>query len=194
MSRGLLFALALAACGPPIAPDPGVLTVTFTPTKPQNPDVQLTTAKMRLDRVMVFGNQPPPMPPPGPPMPMGFDFDALSTGMSLVYTKLPQGLYSRVQFDLLNVVMDGTWKGTPFHARLATFRPVPADARSPVAKELGPGRDVSFTVTVDEDSWFANGVLEMAMQSGGMILYDEVSNPTLSMQLLDQVRRSFKLE
>src|SRR5439155_3826993 len=174
-------------------PKPGLLTVTFVPTAPATPDLVLSSGTLRLDHILVIGDAPPPM--HMPPM-QAVNLDVLSSGGSLTFTMLPPGVYSRVQLVFENVMLQGTWRGMPFQARLAVFRPMPVDLRSPTGKELGHDMDVTFTVGVDAGSWFAGNVLDGASPppGGGTTLIDEQNNFGVTMELTTRVGRSFSLQ
>jgi len=200
-SRSILHAITLAltvlaatACGPAPTPDPGKLTVRFTPDALTTPELRLDMANLRLGRIVVFGSVPPP---PGmmPPMPTDVSFDALSaTGASLTFDSLRQGIYSRVQLLVEMAALDGAWRGTPFHARLGgMFGGGMVDLRSPTGRELAPGQDVTFEVGVAPNQWLGDGILDSAVVTNGQIVCDMQQNPTLARELIDRVARSFFL-
>lgn len=209
--RSIVCLLALlagaSACGPPHGMSPrGVAKVTFTPVPEELAELTLDVAAMRLLGVEVYGAAAPPPsppargpgprppPPPPPPMPRDATLDALSTGVSLGYANLPRGLYSRLRFVLEDVELRGTWRTTPFEAHLATFRGESVDLRAAMGKELGPGQDVEFTVTVDVERWFAADLLDAAVAAGGTITCDEQNNPMVADKLLDNLTHSFFLQ
>ena len=164
----------LAGCGgPDDRPRAGELSVTFIPLPASVPELQLTSATMRLSHIGVFGNAPPP---PGPPPPNDLAFDALDGGVRRDFM-LPPGIYSRVQLAYENVVINGTWRGTPFQVRLAMMRGFPVDLRATVGRELSVDNDVAFVVDVDVGSWFAGNLLDGAVASGGQIICDPLTNP-----------------
>ena len=182
--------LGLVGCGgPDDRPRPGELSVTFIPVQGSVPEPQLTAATMRLSHIGVFGNAPPPG---GPPPPNDINFDALGGGVRRDFT-LPPGIYSRVQLAYENVVINGTWRGTPFQVRLGMMRGFPVDLRATVGRVLSVDNDVAFVVDVDVGSWFAGNVLDGAVASGGQIICDPLNNPTITMEVGMRIGRSFVL-
>jgi hypothetical protein len=182
--------LGLLACGGPDAHHPGKLTLSVLPSAASTPDLVLTRATMRLEHVQVFGNVPPPRPPP----PIDLSFDALASGgVSQMFAHLPPGVYSRVQLSVDDVMIEGTWRGTPFTARFMMFGGAPVDLRSLSGHELTPDDDLDLIVTVDVSSWFAGNLLDSAMATGGQITCDGLNNQPVTMELIDRIRRSFAL-
>ena len=180
----------LAGCGgPDDRPRAGELSVTFIPLPASVPELQLTSATMRLSHIGVFGNAPPPV---GPPPPNDLAFDALDGGVRRDFM-LPPGIYSRVQLAYENVVINGTWRGTPFQVRLAMMRGFPIDLRATVGRALSVDNDVAFVVDVDVGSWFAGNLLDGAVASGGQIICDPLTNPAITMELGMRIGRSFVL-
>ena len=123
-----MMTLALLACSDDTTsgPQPGVATVAFAPRSLTIPYIDLSSARLRLDRLEIIGNVPPPppnRPPPDEPPPRlpGIDLDALSEGTSATIEDLPQGLYSRVRFLLGRVTLEGTVQATRFHVTLPPF-------------------------------------------------------------------------
>jgi hypothetical protein len=198
---------ALPACGSPAGTtiaDAGTqttpVTITFAPNAPTVANLTLMTATMTLSHVHVLGDTPPSGPPPGP-KPMEMDsvtFDAIVAGGSLTLTP-PPGLYSRVQFTVENVMLAGTWDGTPFTAHLATFQGPRVDLRAATAVEVVSGADagvVAFTVAVDPASWFAapsplDGL--MPDMTTNTISCDDMTNAAAAMTLTTRIGQSFSL-
>ncbi|MDB4966526.1 MAG: hypothetical protein JWN44_2215 [Myxococcales bacterium] len=172
-------------------PKPGQLTLTFTPAPPAVPNLTLDSGTMHIERINVLGDAPPPM--HMPPV-QSFDLDVLSPGTSLTFTMLPPGVYSRVQLMFSNVQLQGSWRGTPFSARVASFRPLPVDLRSATGKELAHDENVSFTVGVDVTSWFAANLLDSAAPSAGQLVIDEQNNGAVGAELMMRIGRSFSLQ
>lgn len=183
---------ALAACGPPMHPPPGTLTVAFKPQAASVANLTLSSATMMVDHVVPLGNGPPPgLPPPRPPLAI----DALSTiGASIDFDHLPQGVYSRVQFSVDAVQIQGSWRGTPLTAMIGMFGGNLIDLRSPTGEEIGPGMDATLTVDIDVAGWFAGNVLDGATPSGGQIVCDMQNNPMVTGQLSMHVDSSFALQ
>ena len=160
-----MLTLGLLACSDemPAGPQPGVATVAFAPRPLTIPYIGLTSAKLRLNRLEIIGNVPPPppnQPPPDhpppdlPPRPPGVDLDALSEdGASATLEGLPQGLYSRVRFLLGRITLEGCVQGTRFHVALMPFGVV-VDIRASAPQELGFDRDIAFEISLDPNFWF----------------------------------------
>src|SRR5437773_103729 len=128
MVFALVAGATLAACQRDTqAPPPGALTVRFSPLPAAVDQLVLATARMRIDRIGVFGDVPPRY----PPIPAAVDLDALSAGAAFTFSNQPQGVYSRVAFAFENILVDGTWRGTPFEARAGMLRGSMVDLRSP---------------------------------------------------------------
>lgn len=199
-----MLTLALVACAPETAtaPQPGVATVAFAPRPLGIPYITLTSASLRLDRLAVIGNVPPPpnQPPPDhpppqdpPPRPPGFELDALSNGASATIEDLPQGLYSRVSFLVGRITLEGSVQDTKFHVALRPFNAF-VDIRTSDPQELGFDRDIAFDVSLDPNLWFPPGIFSGAMlDSRGDIVCDDVTNVYLGMALIDALPRSFRL-
>jgi hypothetical protein len=197
-----MMALALLACSEDMAssPQPGLATVAFAPRPLTIPYIDLSSARLRLDRLEIIGNVPPPLPAPGqppplepPPRPPGIDLDALSEGTSETVEDLPQGLYSRVRFLLGRVTLEGTVQATKFHVTLRPFGRV-VDIRASMPQELGFERDITFEVTLEPNFWFPPGLFQGAMlDSRGEIVCDDVSNYWITAALVDAVSGSFHL-
>jgi hypothetical protein len=199
-----MLTLALLACedGPSAGPQPGIATVAFAPRPLTLPYINLSSARLRLDRLEVIGNVPPPPPPPqqGPPpqelpprMP-GFDLDALSKSSSTSIEDLPQGLYSRVRFILGRITLEGSVQSTNFHVALRPFGVI-VDIRAPNPQELGFDRDIAFDVGLDPNLWFPPGLFAGAtLDSRGDIVLDDATNAYVGAALTDAVSRSFRLQ
>ena len=197
-----LVTLVLLACseGTASGPQPGVATVAFAPRPLTNPYIDLSSAALRLDRLEIIGNVPPPPPSPDrpppqdpPPRPPGIDLDALSEGTSATVEDLPQGLYSRVRFLLGRITLEGTVQATRFHVTLRPFGRV-VDIRASVPQELGFERDIAFEVTLDPNFWFPPGVFQGAMLDvRGEIVCDDVTNTWITGALTDAISASFRL-
>jgi hypothetical protein len=198
LRHGLLACASLlfVACGPPaVHPEPGKLTVAFTPEPPSIPELTLSSATLVIDHLQPIGNGPPPMPPP----PMPLMIDVLSTApVARIFDPIPPGVYSRVIFSVDNrngpaVNLQGTWRGTPFVARLGAFGGNPVDVRGTVGAEIEPGRDATLSVQIDVGSWFAGNLLDQATASNGQITCDMMNNPQVAGALLMRVDQSFSL-
>jgi hypothetical protein len=200
-----MLTLALIACSAPemaTGPQPGVATVSFTPRRLGIPYIDLTSASLRLDRLAILGNVPPPpnQPPPDhpppqdlPPRPHGFDLDALSNGASATIEDLPEGLYSRVSFMLGWISLEGSVQSTKFHVALRPFGTV-VNILASNPQELGFDRDIAFEISLDPNLWFPPGLFNGAMlDSRGDIVCDDVTNTYIGMALTDAMTWSFRL-
>jgi hypothetical protein len=195
-----MMTLALLACAEDTVsgPQPGVATVAFAPRSLTIPYIDLSAAKLRLDRLEIIGNVPPPPPngfPPDEPPPRlpGIDLDALSEGSSATVQDLPQGLYSRVRFLLGRVTLEGTVQTTRFHVTLRPFGRL-VDLRASIPQELGFERDIAFEVTLDPNFWFPPGLFQGAvLDSRGDIVCDDVTNNWITAAMVDTVSSSFRL-
>lgn len=192
--RLLVGLVVLAACDPEThGPRSGVITVDIAPRPAATAGLVLSTARMHLDHIGVFGDT-------APPPPVDADLDALSSGLDVTFTDQPQGLYSRVRFGVSRVVINGAWRGVPLEARI-DMGPGPGnmnvvDLRAPSGheQELGPEQDVTFTVAVDVPAWFAGGLLDAAVPRDGRIVLDNTQNAEITRQLGARITRSFLLQ
>jgi hypothetical protein len=191
-SRYLLIGALLAgACGPPPQPMNSTLTVAFAPKTASVADLTLSKATLVVSHVQPIGNAPPQNPPP----PVMLTIDALSsTGASLPFDHPPPGLYSRVQFSVDDVEIDGTWRGTPVHAMVGMFGGNQVGLRAPSGHELDEGMSVTLTVDIDVGAWFAGDVLDGASMNGGQLECDMQSAPPCAGRLSMQIDQSFTLE
>jgi len=199
-----ILALALGCSdGGANGPAPGVATIGFVPRALTNPYISLQRAQVRLDRLQLIGNVPPPSgsnpppngnhpPPQDPPPQTAVDLD-LSTGSSATMENLQQGLYSRVRFMLGRISLDGMARGTLFHVSLAPFGTT-VDVRASQPQELGLDQDISFQVGVDPNIWFPPYLFDGAMlDDRGQIVCDDVSNVQISSTLIQTIAASFSL-
>ncbi len=192
-----MLTLGLLACADETAagPQPGAATVAFAPRSLVIPYINLTSASLRLDRLEIIGNVPPPnQPPPDrPPRFPSVDLDALSDGASATLERLPQGLYSRVRFLLGRITLEGTVQGTRFHVALMPFG-AGVDIRASAPQELGFDRDVAFDITLDPNFWFPPGLFQGASLDGrGEIVCDDVTNTSVAGALTYAMSGSFRL-
>lgn len=190
----LLVAAALVpACGqsPVTQPPPnGVLTLDLAPAPPSVAALSLQSATVLIDDLTVIGDitsaraDPPEV-----------GLDLFGATRSLSFALLPQGVYSRVDFHVDRLQAQGTWRGVPLQIQLETPEGAPStvDLRSSSGDELGPGRNVTFTVSIDGSSWFAGNLLDSAAQSSSQIVVDASNNTDLGSQLLSRALASFTL-
>ena len=206
---GLALACGLVACsdGETSGPTPGIATVGFVAKPVVLPNINLSRANARLDRLQIIGNVPPPPPPGSQPPPGGrpppdgyhppeatVDLNALaSTPSTGSIENLPQGLYSRMRFMVGWVYLEGRVRGTPFQVSLAPFGAI-VDIRASVPQELSLDQDIAFEVSVDPNLWFPPYLFDGAtVDSRGVIIGDDVSNPQIGATLVQAMLRSFAL-
>jgi hypothetical protein len=144
---------------------------------------------MSLEPIAIYGDAPPP---PAGAVPPSIQLDLLGQGSAVELDGLRPGLYSGVQLDFHNVMLEGTWQGTPF-----TLQPersgAPINLRASSAQELGPGKDITFVLSVDPSGWFADGLLDSAVVADGAILCDSHDNPEVAAQLAARIQASLTL-
>jgi len=196
----------MAACDgthPTDVPQP-VLTITFTGRPIDVAGLTLTTATIHLEHIRALGDAPPPGPPPGshPDKQVdNIDLDLLGGAASnSVSLSLPQGLYSRVQFNFEKVSLVGTWQGTPLQVDLVPFQGPRVDLRATAGQELRSGQDGTFAIVVNPNDWFAAAILDSAMTSvdpsggGNRIVCDAQNNTAVGVELTDRIGKSFVLQ
>jgi len=196
-----MLTLGLVACSDEMGagPQPGVANVGFAPRALTIPYINLASAKLRIDRLEIIGNVPPPPPDPNrpppefPPRVPSIDLDALSDGASATLERLPQGLYSRVRFLLGRITLEGAVQNTRFHVALMPFGAV-VDIRASAPQELGFDRDIAFDIALDPNIWFPPGLFQGAQLDGrGEIVCDDVTNTSLAGALTYAMSGSFRL-
>ncbi len=192
MLRLIPVALVLAACHPNMQPPMGgSLAVGFTTAPVDVTGLTLTSATMHLAQIVVLGDRPPP----GPPMPAALTLDLVAgTGGTLELDLLPPAVYSRVEFVVDNISLQGSWRGTPLTAMIGMFGGIPVKLRSANGEDVGPGMNGTFTVTADPNQWFAGDLLDSAVIANGQITCDGANNMVLGMMLAGRVPPSFTLQ
>jgi hypothetical protein len=188
----LAAALALTGCGngPVTPPDEGVLTLRFVPTSPAVSPLALSSSRLTIENLTLLGD----VAPDGRSMLSELTIDLLSSGVSFMFTMLPQGLYSRVRFSVDKVVLEGSWRGVPLHVQLEVDNAPIVDLRSAAGVEVGPAQDVLLAIRIDGASWFAGNLLDTAVVASGEIVIDSGNNLTIGEQLLARVAASFSLD
>ena len=172
-----------------------MLTISIAPVPADVPGLALTVAKMRLEHLAAFGNTPPSRHGEGGMGPDDLNLDALGGPVSLALP-LSQGIYSRVEFEFQDVTIEGTWRGTPFRARLAGFAGRKVDLPATPQELRSDLPPVTFALSVDVGSWFTGTdgpLLDAATASNGEIVCDDQSNTAISVALTDGVARSFSV-
>ena len=183
---------ALTGCGNPggsNGPQPGTLTVDVKPAASAVAGLTLTSGKMEIEGLTVYGD----VTPDGRSMVQEFSLDLVSPGATFSLSMLPQGVYSRVRFAVDGVSVAGTWKTTPFTVALEGGDNNVIDLRSN-GVEVGPGQNVGLSVGVDPGSWFANNLLDGATVSSQQIVVNSLSNGAVGAQLLARIPASFTLQ
>ena len=187
-------ATALAGCGGtpggPPPPSDGTLTLSFAPASAQVSSLTLASAGVQLEGITIIGD----VAPDGRSMISELQIDALSTGSSVKLGAIPQGVYSRVRFNLEHVAVQGSWRGAPLQVQLESDNGTPVDLSSSSGVDVAPGHDGTFAVTLDVGSWFAGQLLDGATQSQGQIVIDAANNTTVAAQLKSRVAASFTLK
>jgi hypothetical protein len=207
MAAALATLLTLEACSdepdlPPLAP--GIATVGFLSVPIAVPELTLSVAAMHLGHIAVLGNAPPP---PGGPAPLHgprppdasaaeLEFDALSSGNSVIFSSLPQGLYSRVEFFASKIAVAGSWRGRPMRALVVLVMHKRIDLRAATPRELGPDQNVTLTVAADPNIWFADNLLDAvltATPANADLVVTDQENPDVATELVSRIARSFQL-
>jgi hypothetical protein len=187
---GLL--LSVAACGPAATmppPNPGTLTLKWLPVSPSAPQPSLTIESLTLEDVTVFGD----VAPSGSSIVREINVSLLGTPSPLVFNTLPQGLYSRIRFLVNEIHIEGTYNGIPLHIQFESESAI-VDLRSSTGQEVLPEHDGAFSISIDDNSWFANQLLDGATQTSGQIVISSLSNPTIAQTLATRIASSFSLQ
>jgi hypothetical protein len=184
-----LLLAALVGCGgmatPP--PPPGQVSVQLVPDALTVPKLMLTAERLTLENITLFGdvstanltiNE--------------VSLDLLGIPAPLVFPSVPQGLYSRVRFQASEVDITGTYGGVPLRIQFENDATV-VDLRSPTGQEVAPNHNGQFALTVDDNSWYANGLLDGATVSNGQILVSNTSNASIAQTLAMRIAASFAL-
>lgn len=188
---------ALSGCGhSPGGPTPndGVLTVQLEPTPSAVAGLTLTSGALKIEGLTVLGD----VAPDGRAMVSEFSLDLLSTGASFTLSMLPQGLYSRVRFNIDHVNLAGSWRGAPLVVQLEGENEGgdgggSVDVRSS-GVEVAPGHDAALTVATDDAAWFGNNLLDGATPDGtGQITIDGFHNVTIAATVWSRITSSFSL-
>jgi hypothetical protein len=191
---------ALSGClqpsDPSTPPAPGTLSLGFTPVAPALSGLTLTRAATVLEDIAVLGD----VAPDDRSMISMVNVDLTAAGLSFSFTDLPQGLYSRVRFEVDSLDIEGTWKGVPLRVQIqpegyadAETNDLFIDLRSPVGQELGPGHDASFPVTIDASTWLVASELDSAVDFDDGIRINNHDNPALRDAILARVMSSCSL-
>ena len=183
---------ALTGCGNSpggSGPPAGTLTVDVAPMTSAVNGLVLSAGKVEIEGLTVLGD----VAPDGRSMIREFSLDLMSPGSSFSLSMLPQGVYSRVRFNVDNVSVAGTWKSTPFTIALDGGDNTIVDLRSN-GVEVTPGHDGALSVSVDPGSWFAGDLLDSAAVSQSQIVVNLTTNTAVGAQLLARVPGSFTLQ
>ena len=148
-----------------------------------------TTVFSGMLGVTVFGD----VAPDGRSMLNEVSVSLLDSGRAFVFSMLPQGLYSLVRLRVHEVHVDGTYRGVPLHISFEDESSAPVDLRSPSGVDVVPGHDGTFSISIDDNAWFANQLLDSASASGGQIVITGQSNGTVLNTLASRIMSSFTL-
>jgi hypothetical protein len=168
----------------------GMLTVAVKPTMSAVSGLQLSSGRVQIEGLTVLGD----VAPDGRSMVSEFNLDLLSTGASFTLSMLPQGVYSRVRFNVDHANVAGTWRGTPLTLSIESDDGTPVDLRSN-GVEVTPGHDGALELDVDAGLWFSNNVLDGAtVDTNGQLVVDGSHNPTVASQIKSRLAGSFTLQ
>jgi len=188
-----LGAFALAGChglGGTTPPADGVLTVRITPAPLAVDPLVAQSAKLQIEKLTVLGD----VAPDGRAMVSEFNLDLRSSGAAFTLTMLPQGLYSRVRFNIDHFALQGTWRGMPLQISVEHEEAGAAiDLRS-AGVEVTPGHDAELVVGVDSSTWFADNLLDSATVEGGQIAVDGSHNTALAATLTARLATGYTLQ
>ena len=169
--------------------DAGTLTLVYEPTPPQVSGLSLDQMRFKMEGIAVIGD----VAPDARTM-VGYEveIDMLGAPESYGFPLAPPGLYSRVRCNVDEIRFQGTYNGLPLQAQIEADGMV-VDLRDAAGRELGAD-SVTFEVTMDGSQWFANGVLDSAVVSGGQIVIDQNNNLAVGHTLAQQAVSSFALK
>lgn len=179
--------VTLVGCGgtavtPP--PQPGTMSVHWTPVAPTT--ITDVTGSLLLEEVWVLGDGPIDK-----RLQMRNITVDLVQPTDLLYSDLPQGLYSRYRSEIRGVTLDGTYQGTPVSIH-AMFDDLFVDLRGdPV--EMSLGHSGRFNVSFDLEAWVEPGELDACELTNGTILLDPTHNRTTLLTILERVPNSFSM-
>jgi hypothetical protein len=185
----------LAGCSGTVghsAPVNGALTVDFMPRSATLANLTLLAASVHLESVAVLGD----VTPDARSMIADVSVDALGPGESTKLATIPQGVYSRVRFNVEHLAVQGTWRNLSLSVQLDNddSSALPVDLSSPDGVDVTPGHDGTVTVTIDVAGWFGNALLDGATAAGGQIVVDRANNVAVAQKLRTNVATSFALQ
>src|SRR5262249_23158520 len=96
------------------------------------------------------------------------EIDMLGPPQPHVFAQAPQGLYSRVRFELNEVRFRGEYGSNQVQAQIDKYVAT-IDLRDPIGRKVGPGQSAIFTVTFDGTAWL-DDLLAHAESSDNQIL------------------------
>jgi hypothetical protein len=174
------------------SPGPGSLLVTITPSSTPVANLQLQSATLHFQNLSVFGD----VAPNGRSMLSAVQLDLLGQPQSYSFDMLPQGLYSRVRFNVSEAQIQGSWRGHPLQIEVDSgdLGGGVIDLRSPSGVEVQPGQDGSFAIDESLSAWFDGNILDSAPPDAtGKIVIDENVNRSVATQLSVRMVASFTL-
>lgn len=173
-------------------PGLGSLLVTISPSSTPVANLQLQSASLHFQNLSVFGD----VAPNGRSMLSSAQLDLLGQPMTYSFEMLPQGLYSRVRFNVSEAQIQGSWRGHPLQIGIESddLGGAVIDLRSPSGVEVQPGQDGSFAVAESLSAWFDGNLLDSATpDANGKITINDDVNRAVASQLSAKMVASFTL-
>lgn len=191
----LLLVAGAAQCGEgapgPTQPEVGTLMLTFVPRAPSVANLELAEASVRVERIWIFGD----VAPDSHMMISDADVDVLAAPRSLVFDQAPQGLYSRVRFEVERIRFQGRYAGRPIQADIETEEErETVDLRDLSGHEVGPGSSADLVVAADGSGWFDGVDLSTAQLSGDQIVIDAIHNLALGQAIAARAIGAFSIQ
>jgi hypothetical protein len=187
-----VWAALLAGCGPPASrpPQNDTLTLTFSSTPLSAANLTVQSATLALSGIVVFGDTSSAM---------GRDqdrpvLDIVAAGAADVHVEeLPPGVYSRVSFNADNMMLRGSWRGTPLQIDVGEFGGGMVALRSRAGQDVGGSNGAHFDIVADPNAWFAGNILDQAMIVDGQIRCDLRANGDVAGALINRIAGSFSI-
>ncbi|HEX4458098.1 MAG TPA: hypothetical protein VIA18_09010 [Polyangia bacterium] len=187
-----IIVLVLAGCGgaPQQATSNDTLTLDFAPVALSVADLTVDSAVLSLTDITVVGDTASAT---------GTDDSTITVDVKTGATvgaalmMLPPGVYSRVQLDVQNLTMTGSWRAMPVSITVGAFGGGMVSLRSATGQDVGTSSDSSFAISVDPNQWFANDILDTATVTDGAIVCNTMMNPDLAGMLIGRIASSFSI-
>lgn len=192
----LLALLALSGCGGDsgiVTPadgatnTPGPLTLSIALAAPSVDGLVVTSGKLELHRLSVFGDVAADARTMVAQVTLAFPTDS----GDLTFTTAPFGLYSRVRADLDEIQVHGTWRGAPLSIQLEAEGNA-VDLRGPTL-DYEPADEAHFAVSIATSSWFDPACLDSAIDDNGTLRVDGSHNANCAAALITALQASFTL-